>query len=110
MDSGREYPNPFSRCPECGLVTEPRRLDYVAAAHGRIDWGHPVVVTCLACDRPHELTPLDVLELDGFHECDQCGQMTPCPEEAARLHCLRCGALACRPVLHDPVARPETVV
>ncbi|MFF6903334.1 site-specific integrase [Streptomyces hydrogenans] len=93
--------SPFTRCPECDLVTEPAAADYPTHRDGTVDWGRAVRVRCGACGHWHPVTLADVLPATTTHRCMRCATVTPCPSTAARVVCGGCGLSGLGPATAD---------
>lgn len=95
-------PFPYVRCPGCGLVAPPDRLEYSLGVLGAIDWGQPVRWQCAECGFQDHLTADRVLTDDCEHLCAGCGTRISCPCSAARVECRACGLIGLGPATANP--------
>jgi hypothetical protein len=90
---------PYIRCPDCGFIAPPERMDYALTPDGEIDWDRPVHVTCLCCHASLTIGAGDVLPADTETTCHRCGAAAACPPGAARVQCPGCGLFLLGPDL-----------
>ncbi|WP_155390527.1 hypothetical protein [Catellatospora paridis] len=95
-------PRPYVRCPGCELVGPAEDLGYELSDQGTVDWGSPVRWQCAECGYLDTISADQVLADDAEHTCVDCGAVTPCPDTAARVECVRCGLIGLGPATADP--------